>query len=369
MLTIVHTENSCGWGGQELRTLTEMQGMLERGHHLTLVCPREAQIHDAALARGIPTTALAITRKKPSSIMALRSWLAGQGPIDILNCHSSTDSWLSALACATLRKAPVLVRTRHVSTPVANNWTSRWLYRSATRHIITTGEALRQQLHVDNGVPLAQMTSIPTGIDLTRFQPMNKAEARARLGLPADKHYLGILATLRNWKGHTYLLDAFAQLRDAFPDWNLLLVGDGPQRQNLERKAEALGLRQRITMPGNRDDVPIWLNAMDLFTLPSYGNEGVPQGIMQAMACGLSVISTPVGAIREAVIDNQTGLIVPPQNTEALSQALRTLMRDAALRSHFAQAGLNRARERFGSEVMLDKVEAVYAQVLAEHAG
>ena len=82
----------------------------------------------------------------------MRSWLRTH-PVDVINTHSSTDSWLAALACATLPRAPAIVRTRHVSTTVRNNLLTRWLYRSATRHIVTTGENLRVQLIRDNGFP------------------------------------------------------------------------------------------------------------------------------------------------------------------------------------------------------------------------
>lgn len=364
MFNILHTENSCGWGGQELRTLTEMQGMLERGHQVTLVCPREAQIYDASVSRGIPTIALPIARKNFDGLGALRRQLKSMPEIDLINTHSSTDSWLSALACLTSQNTPPIVRTRHVSTNVSTNWTTSWLYKKATSHIITTGEALRQQLHDENAIDLQRMTSVPTGIDLQRFSPQDKTEARKALGLSSDKHYLGIVATLRNWKGHTYLLDAFASLQADFPEWDLLLVGDGPQRNNLERRIAELSLSERVIMPGNRDDVPLWMNAMDLFTLPSYGNEGVPQGIMQAMACGLSVVSTPVGAIREAVVHEQTGLIVPTEDSAALADALRSLMTNERLRREYSEASLARAQQRFGIEIMLDKVEAVYRSVL-----
>jgi glycosyltransferase involved in cell wall biosynthesis len=112
---------------------------------------------------------------------------------------------------------------------------------------------------------------------------------------------------------------------------------------------------------GNQDNVPDWLRALDLFVLPSYGDEGVPQSIMQAMACGLPVISTPVGGITEAVVADETGLIVPPRDADALAAALLRLMGDADLRTRLGSAGLARAQQRFGSSHMLDRMEAIFA--------
>ncbi|MBI5329651.1 MAG: glycosyltransferase family 4 protein [Betaproteobacteria bacterium] len=359
-LHILHTESSCGWGGQEIRILTEAEGMVRRGHRVTLICPPQARIHDAALARGLTVAALPIARKNLKGLFALAGWLARHGRgVDVINTHSSTDSWLTALAARLIPGAPPLVRTRHVSSPVSDGRATFWLYQRAVRHVAVTGEALRRQLHQENGFALESMTSVPTGIDLARFAPADRRAARAALGLP-DVPTLGILATLRNWKGHAYLLDAFAALGTDFPDWRLVCIGDGPQRANLERRVAELGLSDRVAFPGNRDDVPDWLNALDLFVLPSYGDEGVPQSILQAMACGLPVVSTPVGAIAEAVADGETGLLVPARDAQGLAAGLARLMRDPELRARFGAAGQARASERFGQERMLDAMETLF---------
>ncbi|MBU0593612.1 MAG: glycosyltransferase family 4 protein [Pseudomonadota bacterium] len=359
-LFIVHTESSCGWGGQEIRILSEAAGMIKRGHKVMLLCPEEAPIFAAASAQGVPVQALPIARKGWRGVKALRHWLGAHPGVSLINTHSSTDSWLTALACVTLRHSPPIVRTRHVSSIVPANRPTRWLYGKATRHVVTTGEALRRQLHRDNGLPLEHLTSVPTGIDLSRFLPGDKAEARKSLGLKPEGFYLGIVSTLRSWKGHDYLLEAMTRLITEYPDLQLLIVGDGPQRENLEGKIIHRGLDAKVKLVGQRDDVPLWLNALDVFTLPSYGEEGVPQAIMQAMACGVPVVSTDVGAISEAVKDGETGIMVAPRDSIALTVALSRLLADAELRRCMGAAGFERARERFGSEVMLDKMEAVF---------
>jgi glycosyltransferase involved in cell wall biosynthesis len=363
-LSIVHTENSCGWGGQEIRILTEAKGMQDRGHRITLIAPPEAPIVPAGAKTGLTVVPLPIQRKRLPCLLALRGWLAAHaGEVDVVNTHSSTDSWLSAIACATLPHAPPIVRTRHVSTTVHNRIGTRWLYVHAIAHVVTTGEALRRQLARDNGIPLDHMTSVPTGIDLVRFVPGDAAAARARLGLPS-RPALGIVATLRDWKGHEYLFDAIAQDRAAWRDWQVIVVGDGPYRDRLDRRLAALGLTGDIRFAGQQEDVVPWLQALDLFALPSYGEEGVPQAILQAMACALPVVSTPVGAIGEAVEDGVTGLLVAPRSAEALAAGLARLRDDPALRARFGAAGRARALADFGLDPMLDRMEAVFRRAL-----
>lgn len=226
------------------------------------------------------------------------------------------------------------------------------------------GEALRNQLARDNGVPLARMTSVPTGIDLARFVPGDAGAARARLGLP-DRPVLGIVSTLRDWKGHDYLFEALAAERAAWSGWQVVVVGDGPYRDRLDAHLARLALTDAIRFVGQQQDVVPWLQAMDLFTLPSYGEEGVPQAIMQAMACALPVVTTTVGAIPEAVEAGVTGLIVTPRSVPELAAALARLRDDAPLRARLGAAGHARAVQRFGLDPMLDRMEAVFRAVLA----
>jgi glycosyltransferase involved in cell wall biosynthesis len=362
-LSIVHTEASAGWGGQEIRILSEASGMLGRGHHVRLITPPETPIAVAAARAGIPVTPLPIQKKGLRGFGALRRWLeVERSHVGIINTHSSTDSWLTAIACATMRDAPPIVRTRHVSTEINNGVATRWLYAHASVHIVTTGEALRGQLTKSLRIPNNQVTSVPTGIDLDRFIPGDAHAARERLGL-SQQPVLGCVATLRNWKGHDYLFEAIALDRQRWRGWTVLVVGDGPHRPKLEAHLAALGLGDLVRFVGQQDDVVPWLQAMDLVTLPSYGEEGVPQAIMQAMACGKPVVSTPVGAIAEAVDQEVTGLLVAPRSAEALSIGLARLRDDEALRVRLGAHALARARRDFGIGPMLDRMEAIFGQV------
>jgi glycosyltransferase involved in cell wall biosynthesis len=362
-LSIVHTENSCGWGGQEIRILTESRAFLDRGHRITLITPHEAPIAEAARRTGLDVVTMPL-RKRVSDVRRLRAWLREHRvKIDVLNTHSSTDSWLGALACATLAHPPPIVRTRHVSTTVHNRLGTRWLYRRGNAHIVTTGEAVRRQLHDSIGVPLEKMTSIPTGIDLARFVPGDAHRARQQLGLP-DVPTLGIVATMRSWKGHTYLFDAVVMERAAWDGWQLLVVGGGPDREALEAYVERLGLREFVRFAGHHEDVVPWMQALDVFALPSFGEEGVPQAVMQAMACAVPVVSTTIGAIPEAVDDGVTGFLVRPRSAQELSEALARLRAEPALRARLGRAGRERAERDFAIARMRDRMEAVFRSVI-----
>jgi len=361
-LRILHTESSLGWGGQEIRVLTEAAGVARRGHQVLLAAPREARIYTEAARFGVEALALPIARKNLRGVLAMRRVLASRA-IDVVNTHSSTDSWLTALAARMVERPPAIVRTRHISAPVPRNRATRWLYGSATDHIVTTGERLRAQVVDESGVAATRVVSIPTGIDLERFRPGDRAQARRELGLAPDAMLIGIVATLRSWKGHRYLLDAFAALRR--PGVRLVIVGDGPQREALGAQVDRLGIGERVLFAGNRDDVAPWMRAFDIFCLPSYANEGVPQSLMQAMACALPVVTTAVGSIPEIVTDGINGIIVPTQDARALQLVLESLLEEAPRRAALGSRALADARERFGAQRMVERMIGVFRDAAA----
>ena len=361
-MRIVHTESSDGWGGQELRILAEAEGIRSRGHEVTLIAPASAQIFVEARRRGLPAVNLPIGRKNLKGVIALRKWFKAHS-IDVVNTHSSTDSWLTAIACASLGHAPALVRTRHVSVPVPKDPATRWLYQHATRKIVTTGEALRRTLVESNGFQADHVVSVPTGIDLTRFTPGDKTAARRSLGLDPALHYVGIVATLRSWKGHLYLLEAMKRL--ARDDCRLLIVGDGPMRAVIESRIAELDLADRVSLVGYQDDPAPWLRALDVCCLPSYANEGVPQALMQAMLVGSPIVTTAVGGIPEVIEDGRTGLIVPIRDAEALAKGIARLLDNPPLATRLSAGAREEGVRRFGMDHMLDRMEAVFRDAVA----
>ncbi|MCX7897681.1 MAG: glycosyltransferase family 4 protein [Rhodocyclaceae bacterium] len=364
-MRIVHTESSCGWGGQEIRILEEAQGLSERGHDVRILCPRQSCIYEEGSKRGAPVYAVPIARKNLQGLLALRTWMVSHRP-DVVNVHSSTDAWLVALAAQTLRAAPPIVRTRHISAAVPDNAATRWLYNKAMQHVVTTGEAIRRQLIAATGIDPARVTSVPTGIDPQRFAPADyeqRIALRQRLGLDPDGVYIGILATLRSWKGHLDLLEAFALARQT--GWRLLLIGDGPMRGPISQRIAELGLCAHARLVGQQERPEEWLRVLDVFALPSYANEGVPQALVQAMLTALPIVTTPVGAIPEAVSQDVTGLLVPPRSPRSLADALRQLVMDKDRAVRLGTMARVEALEKFSKAAMLDRMETIFRTAMS----
>lgn len=358
-MKIIHTESSCGWGGQEIRILEESRGLIRRGHEVLLICPKKSQIFKEAPKYDVPIYSLPIARKNFPGLLALRNWIKNNSA-DIINTHSSTDSWLAAIACKTVINAPPIIRTRHLSTTVHWNLPTWWLYRFANSHLVVTGEALKKQLVNDNSIPRERITSVPTGIDTERFHPQDQVLCRKKLRLDQSTIFVGILATLRDWKGHTILFDALKKLQHKYPLLKLLVVGDGPYRNKLDNYLNKLRLTHHVHFVGHQENPEIWLGAMDIFTLPSWGDEGVSQALMQAMATGLPVVTTPIGGLTEATIDEETGLVVPPRDSTALASAIDRLLTDIELATRLGHAAITHIHTHFGRNTMLDHMESIF---------
>jgi glycosyltransferase involved in cell wall biosynthesis len=200
---------------------------------------------------------------------------------------------------------------------------------------------------------------VPTGIDPRRFGPGSRSEARKRLGLPRDGLLVGIVATLRSWKGHRFLIEAMAGLPESV---GLVIVGDGPVRAPLEALVDTLGLRSRTRFAGNQADVVPWLQSFDVFALPSYANEGVPQALIQAMLVGLPAVTTHAGSISELARDGETALVVPPQQVAPLQGALRRLLESPELRKSLGEAARRHCETNFSYNAMLDRMERIYGE-------
>ena len=324
-LKILHTESSWGWGGQEVRILTESKALIVRGHEVCIAAPPDTPILQEAQALGIEAIGLPIRRKKIAGVLAIRKLVCNRH-FDVINTHSSTDSWLTVLACQTVANAPRVVRTRHVSTPVRSTAANRWLFGKATARIVTTGEAVREMLIQDLGLDADRVVSIPTGVDSNLYKPVTKEQKkmlREKLGIPKDKLVVGTVATLRFLKGIEYLFEAVRVLNNAH--CVLYVVGDGPQRTRLESWIVEHGMESRIMMVGEQRNVHEWLQSFDIFVFPSL-SEGVPQALAQAMLTELPCVTTNVGGIPELAIDQVTALVTKPRDPQALANAVNALI-------------------------------------------
>jgi glycosyltransferase involved in cell wall biosynthesis len=222
--------------------------------------------------------------------------------------------------------------------------------------IVVNCEAMRRHLLEDEGVPDGLIRMCYNWIDLERFQPMPKQKPGRLEGAAI---VIGVVCALRPEKDLSTLIDAFAQVRDAAPGMRLLIVGSGPMRESLEARASEQALGDQCLFEDAASDVRVWLREMDIFVLPSL-SEAFSNSLMEAMACGLAVVASNVGGNPELVTEGENGLLFRAGDARDLAKQLRLLVGQDDLRLGLGANAARFVRERFGKDVSVKRMEAVY---------
>ena len=357
---VLHTEASLGFGGQEIRILTEARWLRDHGWDALIACQPASRLLTEAGAAGL--AALAVPMRGPLDVraaLALRRLMRDHA-VALVHTHSSVDSWLATLA-ARSRRLPV-VRSRHVAIPILRR--RALIYHLADR-IITTGDAIRR-IVAAAGVPAAMIVSVPAGVDTARFHPgVSGKTVRDELGVAAGQKVVGLVANIRGSKGHRYFLEAAAIVVRQMRDTRFVIVGDGVGFDDVRRRVREMGLDACVIMTGFRRDIPEVMAALDVLVLPSLRSEGTPQVIPQALAVGTPVVATAVGGTPEMIRDGETGRLVPPADAAALAEAILGLLRDPARARALAEAGEALIRTRYTIDAMMAQTVALYTTLLA----
>jgi glycosyltransferase involved in cell wall biosynthesis len=230
--------------------------------------------------------------------------------------------------------------------------------------IISSGEAIREVL-VAAGVEAEKIVAIPAGVDTAQFHPaVSGAAVRREYGLEGP--VIGTVAMFRHAKGHQVLLQAMPDILKSEPRAAFLWVGDGVGREVLQQEVAEAGVRDKVHMIGFREDIPACLAAMDVVVMPSLRSDGVPQVAIQALAMRKPVVASAVGGIPEVIQHQRTGMLVPPNDPQALAEAVVQLLRHPQSAAAWAQAGGELIDTHYGVEQMIDRTAAVYTAVLVE---
>jgi glycosyltransferase involved in cell wall biosynthesis len=360
-LTILHTESSTGWAGQEMRIILEAKEMKKRGHHIILAIQPGSGIIPAIEQEGFEKEVFPMKKRDFVRSIIRIIKIISKYKVDIVNTHSSWDSWIASIAARISSCKPLILRTRHLSTPISKGLLSRIVYQYFPHLIITTGNSIRESLINVNRFPEDKIVSIPTGVDLSVFYPRPPNNAlRMSLKISPEDKVIGIIASLRSWKGHDYLLEAAKIIIEKRKNIKFLIAGDGPRYNHLIEKTRLLGISEHVLFLGHRKDVPEILSILDIVVLPSYANEGVPQSILQVMAMEKPVVASDIGSIPEIVHNEETGILVESKAPYALAKKIIFLLDNQEFAKTLAANAKKFVESRYSVKNMADRIEEVY---------
>ncbi len=361
-----------------MRIILEAREMKKLGHHIIIAAQPGSGIIPAIEREGFDKEILSMKKKDFITSIIQFVTIISKHNVDIVNTHSSWDSWIASIAARISSRKPIIIRTRHLSTPVSKGLLSRMVYQYLPHLVITTGNSIREALININRFPHDKIVSIPTGVDLDVFcpRPVNN-ELRSKFGISKEGKAIGTIAALRSWKGHDYLLEAAKIIiSDFIPNKSgqisnlnikFVIAGDGPRYNHLLEKSKTMGITDYVLFLGHRDDIPALMSMLDVIVLPSYANEGVPQSILQAMAMGKPVVASSAGSIPEVVHDKETGILVEPKNANALAEGIVFMLDNYDFARKVAANARKLIETKYSLRHMVSRIEEIYNDLMRQY--
>jgi glycosyltransferase involved in cell wall biosynthesis len=373
-------------GGPALHVTYLADGLRDRGYDTTLVAGSLARGEDSmefvADELGVKVERLPGLRRDISpvrdlvAVVRLAQLIRRERPT-ILHTHTAKAGAVGRIAALLAGDArpPIVVHTYHGHVlrgyfgPVRTlgfRLLERWLARITTALIAVSPE-VRDDLVRLGVAPREKFTVVRLGIELEQriADRDGRDETRRVLGIGPERFTVGWIGRMTGVKRTSDVLLAFKRLRERGVDACLCMVGDGPEREQVERRAHELGIMRDTLFLGYQEDVAPFYAAFDAMILPS-GNEGTPVSAIEALAAARPVVATRVGGVPDVVRDGVDGFLVEPGDTEAAAERLASLATDPGLRTQLGASGRAYARERYSVERLVDDVDRLYRSLLAE---
>ena len=285
--------------------------------------------------------------------------------VDILHTHKfGSNAWGTLVG--KMARVPVVLAHEHTwsykGQPLRRFVDREIIARGADSFIAVSREDQRRMTEIERIDP-SRTRFLPIGI-LPSPRPTG-VDIRAELGIEPSVPIIGIVAILRPQKAHHVLLRAVAQLTGDWPNIQLLIVGDGPERATLEQLIGDLRLQDNVRILGLRSDVPDILHAIDIAACSS-DFEGSPLAVLEYMDAALPVVATAVGGIPDLIEPRVHGLLVPPGDSSALAKALGELLRDPKYAREMGERAQKRRHAEFDLRVVIRRLEDLYCELLAQ---
>lgn len=361
-LRIAMLLESDGPGGAEYMLIQLAEELRRRGHSIVPVGPAKGLGWLDRVLRERGFSPDRFTLRHPLDWQCLKDLAAmlRRSNVDVVHGHEFTMALYGTAAARLIGKPAVITihSAQYVSLALRRRFALSCAARSSHALVAVSSETARtleRRLWLRSGA----VTTIHNGIV---ERPGRADGVRDGIGACSDETLLLAVGNLYPVKGHPVLLDALQRLQaDAPVRWRLVVAGRGRHKASLEERTAALGLGEHVRFLGHRDDVPDLLAAADVFVMPSL-REGLPLAILEAMFAGKPIVASGVGGIPEAITSGEHGLLVPPSDPVALSEALRAVLADPALRLRLGEAARRRAQEEFRVEHMADRYERIYRE-------
>lgn len=377
LLPVLFVQTSMPVGGAETLLVNLVRRMDRRRFAPEVVCLKERGPLGEALAReGFPVHHGLLAGKYDLRVLPRLIALMRTRRIGAVVTVGAGDKMFWGRLAARLAGVPVVASALHSTGWPDGVGRLNRLLTNQTDAFIAVAEPHGRFLVEFERFPAAKVRVIPNGVDTDRFTPAPRSAAlREELGFGPTTPLVGILAALRPEKNHELFLAMADRVRREVPEARFVVIGDGPERANIERIAKERGLidpqspeRSAVRLLGNRDDVPTLLAELDVLTLTSH-NEANPVSILEAMSCGVPVVATDVGSVSGSVHDGETGYLVPAGDEAGLARRVAGLLDEPLHAQTLGDAGRRHVVENASLGVMVGGYERLLDELYEEKTG
>jgi L-malate glycosyltransferase len=358
-VTSVHIDTARTWRGGQNQVLQLVTGLSALGHPTWLVAHARGELKRRA-QEGLRFIGFA----PRSEFDVQAAWQLGRVLRDvkphIVHAHDPMAVALTAMAMQMLNgraPKPLVVAARRVDFHLKSHAFSKWKYRHVDVFIAASG-VIAGILERD-GISRDRIVTVHDGVSIGLIDKQEAVDVRAAFRMPHGAPVVGNVAALAPHKGQKHLIAAAKLVARDVPDARFLIVGEGELKDQLERQIKHLALERHVFLTGFRPDALGLMKSFDIFAMSSV-TEGLGSAVLEAMACGLPIVSTRAGGLPEVVAHGETGLLVPPHDEPALAKAIVALLADASLRASMGAAGRARVVDAFSIETMVAKTLDVY---------
>ena len=367
-LTILHLVANRWWTGSAEPVTRLVLALRARGHRALLALAGGDRFEAKAREAGVePLEELHLDVKSgPLAVVGdarrLRSLVARER-VDVVHTHHSHDHWLGWWG----RGGAALLRTFHNERAVRTGWPDTMLYRWSDG-LIAVSHHIERRLR-EAGVPGERLQRVDGVVDVARFaaDPPGAAKIREEFSV-GGAPLIGCVSRLAANRGHQALVEGFRRILAARPEARLLLVGKGERRDALVDLVARLGLQRQVLFAGYRDaDLPAVVASLDVFVLLGAGSDESCRAALEAMAAGRPVVAARVGALPDAVVHGETGLLVDAE-PDTVAAAIERLLANPGERRAMGETGRSRAVDLFAPERHAAVMEALYLEALARRA-
>jgi glycosyltransferase involved in cell wall biosynthesis len=378
-MNICFIEDTMLHGGTQLWVVDAVRAYHDQGDMVTLLAPEQSWVHEQCQGSGVNTPTYLFMRPEKIQEFIIKTWMEALEGCDVAICtvHPPRDNFhCMVFAARCIEEAGLNTHLIAKTGTIIPSYMREYYLPDGdiSSSVITISAATQRYLVSEYKLPEKKVALVYLGVDSKRFRSSERLRAESIRRYPLKENaapVIGCIGSFEERKGQSILLETMVELRDGLlPEAHLLLIGDGPQKEEIIDRIGRMDLSSVVTIYPFTSEPEYALGRLDLLVLPSLGMEGLPNILQESLAMGIPVIGTDVGGVSEVVEDGVTGYVVSPGDPTALAGAIQRMWGDKKVYAEMRSNGVKLVREKFdrGTQLqILRKVLSGYAMRASEY--